>query len=163
MSRFLSGEPERESCPPPDAIRVSDLPLLLEHVRLLIEILLEEQELLLSGRPEELEEVLSRKVLQSDRFSELLERSGLAACLSRSEKPFLSEPEGFSCLSELRANLVHLSEIASVNLVIARESAQTVAGFLKALRQCEGDFETYGSRGVPEMTLGSPSLVSTRR
>lgn len=163
MSRDISNTPDPEFSSPSDSHPVSPFPVLLDHVRLLTEILLEEQELLLSGRSEDLEDVLSRKILESDRFSSLIERSGLEERLSLEEEPASGDPENGSFFAELRASLLHLSEIASVNLVIARESAQTVAGFLKALRQSEGDFETYGARGDLGMALGSPSMVSTRR
>ena len=162
MSQDLPNVNERVSTNP-DFSPVFPLPVLLDHVRLLTEILLEEQELLLSGPPEDLEDVLSRKILESDRFADLLERSRLASLLADPEDPSVFLPENALFLSELKAGLLHLSEIASVNLVIARESAQTVAGFLKALRQSEGDFETYGARGDLGRTLGSPALVSTRR
>lgn len=135
----------------------SALPVLLEHVRLLKEILQEEQELLLGGTPESLEDVISRKMMMSEQFGVLLEKTRFGEILSRPDT--VSAP----LLGELRSSLLHLAEIASVNLVIARESAQTVAGFLKALRQEEGDFETYGARGDLGMTLRSPSMVSTRR
>jgi flagellar biosynthesis/type III secretory pathway chaperone len=157
-----SNPPERVSSPQ-DSSLASLLPTLLDHVRLLTEILQKEQDLLLSGPPEDLEEILSRKMLASDRLSDLLARSGLGSLFEGSRESLVPLPENAPSLSELKAGLLHLSEIASVNLVIARESAQTVAGFLKALRQSEGDFETYGARGDLGMTLGSPALVSTRR
>ena len=163
MSRDISNTPDPDFSSPSDSHSVSLFPVLLDHVRLLTEILLEEQELLLSGRSENLEDVLFRKILESDRFASLIERSGLEERFSLGEEPASNDPENGSFFVELRASLLHLSEIASVNLVIARESAQTVAGFLKALRQSEGDFETYGARGDLGMALGSPSMVSTRR
>lgn len=155
--KIMDATDERPRANVPETPLATTLPPVLEHVRLLKEILLEEQELLLAGTPEALEDVILRKMMISEQFGILLEKSRIAEIISRPDS--VSTP----LLAELRSGLLHLSEIASVNLVIARESAQTVSGFLKALRQEEGDFETYGARGDLGTTLRSPSMVSTRR
>lgn len=141
----------------------SVLPSLLDHVQLLKEILLEEQALLLEGDPVALEPLLARKINASDLFQSLLLDSGFSGSSPAfSEESFETDPSTLEMLRSFRAGLLHLSEIASVNLVIAQESSQTVALFLRALRQEEGSFDTYGVRGNLGTTSSQPAMVSTR-
>ncbi|MHB8421923.1 MAG: hypothetical protein ACYC9S_07840 [Leptospirales bacterium] len=142
---------------------LSVLPSLLDHIQLLKEILLEEQTLLLEGDPVALEPVLAQKINASNVFQTLLLDSGFSGSTpAYSEEAFETDHETLSMLRSFRAELLHLSEIASVNLVIAQESVQTVSLFLRALRQEEGSFDTYGVRGNLGSTSSQPAMVSTR-
>ncbi len=147
----------------PDRRFISALPSLLDHVRRLKEILVEEQALLLGGDPVALESVLVRKINASELFQNLLVESGFSGSSPVfSEAAFEMESSRLELLRSFRSELLHLSEIASVNLVIAQESVQTVSLFLRALRQEEGSFDTYGAKGNLGTTSSAPTLVSTR-
>ncbi len=141
----------------------SVLPSLLDHAQRLKDILLEEQTLLLEGDPVALEPVLVRKINASDLFQSILLEAGFSgASPVFPEESFETDPSRLALLRSFRSELLHLSEIASVNLVIAQESVQTVSLFLRALRQEEGSFDTYGARGNLGTTSSAPAMVSTR-
>lgn len=144
----------------------STLDLLLEQIRVLKDVLLREQSLLLGSEPGDLEAVVTQKIVETERFQVLMTDAGFTPegtvpswAVAGSD---LGGPGGIEFLKNFRAEIIHLAEIASVNMVVAQDSVQTVSAFLKVLRQEDGAFDTYGSRGDLGTPPPAPAMVSTR-
>ena len=141
----------------------STLDLLLEQIRVLKDVLLREQSLLLGSEPGDLEAVVTQKIVETERFQVLMTDAGFTP---EGTVPSWAvadyDPEHLEFLKNFRAEIIHLAEIASVNMVVAQDSVQTVSAFLKVLRQEDGAFDTYGSRGDLGAPPSAPTMVSTR-
>lgn len=141
----------------------STLDLLLEQIRVLKDVLLREQSLLLGSEPGDLEAAVTQKIVETEKFQALMIDAGFTPeGTVPSWAVAESDPGRFEFLKNFRAEIIHLAEIASVNMVVAQESVQTVSAFLKVLRQEEGAFDTYGSRGDLGAPPPAPAMVSTR-
>ncbi len=125
----------------------------LQEVRLLVSVLESERDLLVSGDWERLDSLLEEK----NRRSGILEN--LLADLPPED--FL-ETEQDDGAPSLRSALLHLEELASVNLAIARESSMMVEHVLREISVESDGGKTYGSRGTVGPGSQSPALVSTR-
>ncbi len=121
------------------------------EIALLVTVLERERDLLVAGDWEGLDAVLEEKDRRSRRLGELL--SGLSP----------EELEGSSGEEPtLRSLLTHLSELVSVNLVLARESSLMVEQVLREISlEAEGG-GTYGSSGEVGSARPQPAMVSTR-
>ena len=116
----------------------------------LVTVLETERDLLVSGDWEKLDPVLEEKARRSRRLSELL--SGLSPDQAGEDE---EEPT-------LRSALMHLSELASVNLVLARESSLMVEQVLREITLDAEGGGTYGASGEVGTARPSPAMVSTR-
>jgi hypothetical protein len=139
------------------------LDLLLGQIRVLKDVLLREQSLLMGSDPGDLEAVVTQKIVETEKFQALMIDAGFTP---EGEVPSWttseSDRERSEFMKTFRAEIIHLAEIASVNMVVAQESAQAVSAFMKVLRQEEGAFDTYGSRGDLGTPPPAPAMVSTR-
>jgi hypothetical protein len=138
------------------------LSFLIRQVRVVADCLVREQECLVSPDLSELEAVVENKVFQSDRLSEMLAEweSGSVRILLR---PDLLTGDDLSNLHSLRHELSLLSELASVNMILAQESGQLVSSLVRTLTSDQGQFHTYNpSGGLGGVSSPAPTLVSTR-
>ena len=119
------------------------------EVSRLVTVLETERDLLISGDWEKLDPVLEEKSRRSRRLSELL--SGLSP-----------DQAGEDEETSLRSALMHLSELASVNLVLARESSLMVEQVLREITLDAEGGGTYGASGEVGTARPSPAMVSTR-
>ncbi|EQD25158.1 MAG: flagellar protein FlgN [Nitrospirae bacterium] len=123
----------------------------LFEVARLVTVLETERDLLVSGDWEKLDPVLEEKSRRSRRLGELL--SGLSP---------ESFGEGQGEAPTLRSALVHLSELATVNHVLARESALIVEQVVREIALDAEGGGTYGASGEVGTARPSPAMVSTR-
>lgn len=124
----------------------------LREMRLLVSVLEAERDRLVSGDWEALEALLAEKADRSKSLS-----LALAALLPEDLSGEADPEEAMA----LKGALLHVEELASVNLVIARESSLIVD---QVLREVAFDAQgpTYGSGGTVGPGRQSPALVSTR-
>ncbi|MHB1757118.1 MAG: hypothetical protein ACYCT9_06350 [Leptospirillum sp.] len=138
------------------------LSFLIRQVRVVSDCLVREQECLVSPDLSELEAVVESKLFQSDRLSEMLsewESESLRHLL----RPDLLTGDDLSSLHSLRHELSLLSELASVNMILAQESGQLVSSLVRTLTSDQGQFHTYNpSGGLGGVSSPAPTLVSTR-
>jgi hypothetical protein len=125
----------------------------LKEVLLLTSVLESERDLIVSGDWERLDGVLEEKGRRSKSLSEFL--SGLLP-------EDLAETGTEEGVPSLRSALLHLEELASVNLAIARESSMLVEHVLREISLESEGGQTYGSGGMVGPGHQSPALVSTR-
>ena len=125
----------------------------LNEARLLVTVLESERDLLVSGNWESLDVILEEKGQRTKAMAELL-----AGLLPEDFLGKENEVDGPS----LRSALLHVEELASVNLAIARESSMIVENVLRELTQESEGGRTYGSGGTVGSGQSSPALVSTR-
>ncbi|BAM07771.1 flagellar export chaperone FlgN [Leptospirillum ferrooxidans] len=136
------------------------LSFLIRQVRVVVDCLVREQECLVSPDLSELEAVVENKVFQSDRLSEMLSEWENVRHLLR---PDLLTGDDLSDLHSLRHELSLLSELASVNMILAQESGQLVSSLVRTLTSDQGQFHTYNpSGGLGGVSSPAPTLVSTR-
>lgn len=136
------------------------LSFLIRQVRVVVDCLVREQECLVSPDLSEFEAVVENKVFQSDRLSEMLSEWENVRHLLR---PDLLTGDDLSDLHSLRHELSLLSELASVNMILAQESGQLVSSLVRTLTSDQGQFHTYNpSGGLGGVSSPAPTLVSTR-
>ena len=123
----------------------------LSELSHLVTVLERERDLLVAGDWERLDAVLEEKDRRSRRLGELMSSLPTEEFdISAGEEP------------TLRGLLTHLSELASVNLVLARESSLMVGQVLREIAlEAEGG-GTYGASGEVGATRPAPAMVSTR-
>lgn len=144
MDRHDTGSSEQEKSG-------GDISETFSEIARLVTVLERERDLLVAGDWERLDAVLEEKERRSRRLGELL--SGL----SPEELDGASGEE-----TSLRGLLTHLSELVSVNLVLARESSLMVEQVLREISlEAEGG-GTYGSSGEVGNARPQPAMVSTR-
>lgn len=119
-----------------------------------------ERDLLVSGEWERLDVLLEDKIRLSGTLAGFL--SGLSP-ETLDEPEADPSPDGDNGAPSLRGAILHMEELASVNLVLARESSLIVKRVLNEINLESQGGQTYGSSG----TVGpggqqSPALVSTR-
>lgn len=122
----------------------------LEEISRLVAVLEAERDLLVSGKWEGLDAVLEEKEQRSRNLAELL--SGLSA---------VEDPSSGGDVP-VRNALLHLSELAAVNLVLARDSSLIVEQVMREISQEIEGGGTYGSSGAVGPGRPSPAMVSTR-
>ena len=133
----------------PGSLKECSLEAFSEIARL-VTVLETERDLLVSGDWEKLDPVLEEKSRRSRRLGELL--SGLSPDQTGGDE---EEPS-------LRSALMHLSELAAVNLVLARESSLMVEQVLREITLDAEGGGTYGASGEVGTARPSPAMVSTR-
>ena len=125
----------------------------LKEVLLLTSVLESERDLIVSGDWERLDGILEEKGRHAKSLAEFL--SGLLP-------EDLAETGAEEGVPSLRSALLHLEELASVNLAIARESSMIVEHVLREVSLESEGGQTYGSGGTVGPGRQSPALVSTR-
>ncbi len=123
----------------------------LAEISLLVSLLESERDLLVSGDWEKLDAVLAEKDARSRRLADLL-----------SELSAMEEDCPEEAVTAFRSALVHLSELVSVNLVLARESSLLVGQVLREISHETEGGGTYGAGGTVDISRPSPAMVSTR-
>ena len=142
--------PDKETGEFPEGIG-GEVPLAaLSEISHLVTVLEAERDLLVSGDWERLDPVLEEKDRRSRRLAELL-----SVLTPDDERLGGEEPS-------LRSALMHLSELVSVNLVLARESSVMVEQVLREIAHETEGGGTYGSSGAVGSSRPSPAMVSTR-
>ncbi len=138
------------------------LSFLIRQVRVVADCLVREQECLLSPDLSELSSVVESKVFQSDRLSEMLSEWEKESPLHLLRADLLTA-EDLSILQSFRHEISLLSELASVNMILAQESGQLVSSLVRTLTSDPGQFHTYNpSGGLGSLSSPAPTLVSTR-
>ncbi|MDA8060526.1 MAG: flagellar export chaperone FlgN [Nitrospiraceae bacterium] len=138
------------------------LSFLIRQVRVVADCLVREQEALLSSDLSGLSAVVESKVSQSDRLSEMLSEWETASP-PHLLRPELLTGEELSSLQSFRHEISLLSELATVNMILAQESGQLVSSLVRTLTSDPGQFHTYNpSGGLGGVSSPAPTLVSTR-
>ncbi len=138
------------------------LSFLISQVRIVADCLVCEQSVLLESDLSDLSLVVEKKVAETATLSDMLLEWETQGPGWAPDSPLFSSMDR-EALKTLKHELSLLSELATVNMILAQESGQMLTSLVRTLNCDSGQFHTYNpSGGLGGVSTPGPTLVSTR-